>query len=58
MTMTEVEASEIWVTHGSEEALVHFAASRGLPARALSLVGRGEEEQEADSDAVSGEARA
>lgn len=46
-TMTEVEAPEIWVTHGNEEALVHHAGLQGLKARALALVGRGEEEQEA-----------
>ncbi len=38
-TLTEVEAGEIWVTHGREEALVHWAAQRGLKARALSLAG-------------------
>ena len=38
-TMTEVEAGEIWVTHGAEEALVRQAHLRGLRARALSLAG-------------------
>ena len=32
-------ASEVWVTHGREEALVHYAATRGLAARALALAG-------------------
>ena len=45
-TLEEVEAPEVWVTHGSEEALVHYATGRGIRARALSLVGRGEDEQE------------
>ena len=45
-TIADVEAREIWVTHGSEEALVHYAGTQGLKARALALVGRGEEEQE------------
>ena len=46
-TLEEVAAPEVWVTHGNEEALVHYATSRGIRARALALVGRGEDEQEA-----------
>ncbi|WP_022728131.1 ligase-associated DNA damage response exonuclease [Fodinicurvata sediminis] len=46
-TFADVGAPEIWVTHGNEEALIHFAQQQGLPARALSLIGRGDEEQEA-----------
>jgi putative mRNA 3-end processing factor len=38
-TMSEVEAGEIWVTHGAEEALVRQAHLKGLAARALSLRG-------------------
>jgi putative mRNA 3-end processing factor len=38
-TMSEVEAGEIWVTHGAEEALVRQAHLKGLRARALSLAG-------------------
>lgn len=45
-TLDDVGAPEVWVTHGSEEALVHTAGQRGFRARALSLIGRGEEEQE------------
>ena len=48
-TMAEVGAADIWVTHGNEEALVHHAATRGIRARALALVGRGEAEQEAET---------
>ena len=44
-TIDDVGASEIWVTHGREEALVHYAQSRGLAARALALTGFGEEEE-------------
>ena len=44
-TLDEVGAQEVWVTHGREEALVHYAASRGLHARALALTGFGEEEE-------------
>jgi len=46
-TLQDVGAPEIWVTHGNEEALCHAAASQGIRARALSLIGRGEAEQEA-----------
>jgi putative mRNA 3-end processing factor len=42
-TIDEAGAEEIWVTHGREEALVHYAASRSLSARALALTGFGEE---------------
>jgi putative mRNA 3-end processing factor len=44
-TLHEVGAAEIWVTHGREEALVHYAASHGLAARALALTGFGDEEE-------------
>ncbi len=47
-TLEEVAAPEVWVTHGNEEALIHHASGRGLRARALALIGRGEAEQEAD----------
>ncbi len=43
-TIREVGAGEIWVTHGREEALVHYARGLGLSADALSLVGYEEEE--------------
>ncbi|WP_422366061.1 ligase-associated DNA damage response exonuclease [Pelagibius sp.] len=45
-TLEDVGAPEVWVTHGNEEALVHYATGRGIRARALALIGRGEEEQE------------
>ncbi|MEW6257567.1 MAG: ligase-associated DNA damage response exonuclease [Pseudomonadota bacterium] len=38
--------SELWVTHGAEEALVHWAGTLGLRARPLHMVGYGEEEGE------------
>ena len=43
-TLDEVGAAEIWVTHGREEALVHYAAQTGRRARALSLLGFEEDE--------------
>ncbi|WP_437126181.1 ligase-associated DNA damage response exonuclease [Pelagibius litoralis] len=45
-TLEDVAAPEVWVTHGNEEALVHYATGKGIRARALALIGRGEEEQE------------
>jgi putative mRNA 3-end processing factor len=44
-TIDEVGTEEVWVTHGREEALVHYAATRGLRGRALALTGFGEEEE-------------
>lgn len=43
-TILETGASEIWVTHGAEEALCHWCATRGIEARPLSIAGRGEED--------------
>jgi putative mRNA 3-end processing factor len=43
-TMQDVEAEEIWVTHGREEALIHAAGLMGKRARALALVGYEDEE--------------
>ncbi len=44
MTLDEVAAGEVWVTHGREEALVYYANKRGYRARALTLIGFEEEE--------------
>lgn len=44
-TITATGAGEIWVTHGQEDALVHWCKSRSLRARPLDLVGYGEEEE-------------
>jgi putative mRNA 3-end processing factor len=45
-TIHETGAHEIWVTHGREEALVHYCRKVGLEARALSLLGYEDEEGE------------
>ena len=45
-TIHETGAEEIWVTHGREEALVHYCRKAGLQARALSLLGYEDEEGE------------
>jgi len=46
-TIRETGCSELWVTHGQEDALVHWARSEGLTARPLHMVGYGEEEDAA-----------
>jgi putative mRNA 3-end processing factor len=43
-TIDEVAAPEVWVTHGSEEALIHEIGKRGVRGRALRLIGYGDEE--------------
>lgn len=42
-TLREVGAPEIWITHGREDALAYMAGQLGYKARALSLLGLGEE---------------
>ena len=44
-TLEDVAAPEIWVTHGREEALVHYASGLGYRASALSLLGYDEEQE-------------
>lgn len=44
-TIAATGAGEIWVTHGQEDALVHWCKSRGLRAQPLDLVGYGEEDE-------------
>jgi putative mRNA 3-end processing factor len=44
-TIAESGAPEIWVTHGQEDALVHYCMTHGLAARPLALVGYGEEDE-------------
>ncbi|MGB3446105.1 MAG: ligase-associated DNA damage response exonuclease [Xanthobacteraceae bacterium] len=53
-TIKATGAGEIWVTHGEEEALVHWCKTQGLAARPLALVGYGEEDE--SSSAVEGDA--
>ena len=51
-TILDTECQELWITHGAEDALVHWAVQRGLQARPLHLMGYGEEETD---DAVPGQ---
>ncbi len=50
-TIVETGCSEVWVTHGAEDALVHWAEKRGLPARPLHLLGFGDEDEDDESGA-------
>lgn len=43
-TILEINPKEVWVTHGREEALVHFAQTAGYKAQALHLLGYDEHE--------------
>jgi putative mRNA 3-end processing factor len=49
-TIAATGASEVWVTHGQEDALVHWSRTHGLRARPLDIVGYGDEDE---SDGVS-----
>jgi putative mRNA 3-end processing factor len=51
-TIGATGASDIWVTHGAEDALVHWCGMRGLAARPLHMIGYGDEDAEADSAQV------
>jgi len=46
MTLDELAPGEVWITHGREEALLRWCELRGLPAKALALVGYEDEEEE------------
>lgn len=43
-TIAATGASEVWVTHGQEDALVYWCNARGLNARPLDIIGYGEED--------------
>jgi putative mRNA 3-end processing factor len=43
-SIRDTGAAEVWVTHGREEALVHYCRKLGLDAQALSLLGYEDEE--------------
>lgn len=51
-TAEDVQAPEIWVTHGREDALIHALGQRGIRGRALHLVGFGEEDEGAEETAA------
>lgn len=43
-TIAEIAPREVWVTHGREDALVHWCMTRQIKARALDLVGYEDED--------------
>ena len=45
-TIRDTGAGEVWVTHGREEALVHWCKANGIAARPLHLVGYEDEVEE------------
>jgi putative mRNA 3-end processing factor len=44
-TILATGAGEIWVTHGQEDAIVHWCRTHGLKARPLDIVGYGDEDE-------------
>lgn len=44
-TVSEIHPTEVWITHGREDALIHALSQRGIAAKALSLVGYEETEE-------------
>lgn len=55
-TIAATGAGEVWVTHGQEDALVHWCKTKGLNARPLDLVGYGDEEENETAPADEAEA--
>jgi putative mRNA 3-end processing factor len=53
-TIAATDAGEVWVTHGRDDALVHWCATRGLRARPLDILGYGEEDEDALSAPLAG----
>lgn len=57
-TIEEVDAPEVWVTHGREEALIHQVSKLGRRARALALLGREDEDADEAPKGRASESRA
>jgi putative mRNA 3-end processing factor len=51
-TILETGAGEVWVTHGQEDALVHWCGTRGIRARPLHMLGYGDEGEAEESAAT------
>ncbi|KMO29433.1 ligase-associated DNA damage response exonuclease [Methylobacterium aquaticum] len=52
-TIRETGAGEVWVTHGQEDALVHWCGTQGIRAKPLHMLGYGDEgEAEPDAQGV------
>jgi putative mRNA 3-end processing factor len=50
-TIRDTGASEVWVTHGQEDALVHWCLSQGVRAKPLHMLGYGDEDGDQLRDA-------
>jgi len=48
-TIPATGAADVWVTHGEEDALVHWCGTRGIAARPLRILGYGEEDDVPDA---------
>ncbi|MFK7792392.1 MAG: ligase-associated DNA damage response exonuclease [Devosiaceae bacterium] len=48
-TILDTGASEIWVTHGQEDGLVHWCGTQDIAARPLNMIGYGDEEPELEA---------
>ncbi len=44
-TLAELRPAEVWVTHGRDDALIYWANTQGIGAKALALLGRDEEDE-------------
>jgi putative mRNA 3-end processing factor len=44
-TILATGACEVWITHGQEDALVHWSVGHGLRGRPLAIVGYGDEDE-------------
>jgi putative mRNA 3-end processing factor len=42
-TIRDTGAEEVWVTHGQEDALVHWCGTQGIRAKPLHLLGYGDD---------------
>ena len=51
-SILDTEAGEVWVTHGQEDALVHWCLSQGIMAKPLHMLGYGDEEVPDPEDAA------
>jgi putative mRNA 3-end processing factor len=51
-TILETGAGEVWVTHGQEDALVHWCTTRGIAARPLHMLGYGDEAEAEEAQAT------
>jgi putative mRNA 3-end processing factor len=48
-TILQTGAGEVWVTHGQEDALVHWCVTQGIRAKPLHMLGYGDEEGEGEA---------